>query len=136
MQTLSNKKNDSWLSWFLRGVLILGSLVLIARLFELQIIKGNYYRNLSEGNRITRVKIVATRGKILARGGEILEGSDFSHLTGYLAETNEDEVGKIDPACIEKGPKKLGQLVGRGGLQEYYNCSLSGVDGEELIEVD
>jgi penicillin-binding protein 2 len=136
MQTLANKKNDSWLSWFLRGVLILGSLVLIARLFELQIIKGNYYRNLSEGNRITRVKIEATRGKILARGGEVLEGPDFSHLTGYLAETNEDEVGKIDPACIEKGPKKLGQLVGRGGLQEFYNCSLSGVDGEELIEVD
>ena len=27
-------------------------------------------------------------------------------------------------------------MVGRGGLQEYYNCSLSGVDGEELIEVD
>lgn len=136
MQTLANRKNDSWLSWFLRGVLILGTLILIARLFELQIIKGNYYRDLSEGNRIDKIKIVATRGKILARGGEALTGADFAHITGYLAETNENEVGKIDPACIEKGPKRLGQLVGRGGLQEYYNCILSGVDGEELVEVD
>jgi len=55
METLASKKNDSWLSWFLRGVLILGTLILVARLFELQIIKGNYYRNLSEGNRIERI---------------------------------------------------------------------------------
>jgi len=137
MQTLANSKREqSWLSWFLRGILILGSLILIARLFDLQIIKGEYYRKLSEGNRIERIKIKAERGKILSRGGEVLTGPEFSHLTGYVAETNELEVGKVDPNCIEKGPYKLGQIVGRGGLQEYYNCHLSGIDGEELIEVD
>ncbi|MDP3917928.1 MAG: penicillin-binding transpeptidase domain-containing protein, partial [Candidatus Woesebacteria bacterium] len=137
MQTLaSSKNNESWLSWFLRGVLLLGFLVLIGRLIDLQLIKGEYYRKLSEGNRIERIKIKATRGKILARGGEVLSGSNFSHLIGYLAETNANEVGKIDPKCIEKGAYKLGQIVGRGGLSEYYNCHLTGVDGEELIEVD
>lgn len=136
MQTLATEKKGSWLSWFLRGLLILGTLVLIARLFELQIIKGNYYRKLSEGNRIERIKIPSKRGKILTRGGEVLNGPDFAHITGYIQETNKYEVGKIDPTCIEKGPKKLGQMVGRGGLEEYYNCSLSGVDGEELVEVD
>lgn len=137
MQTLANSKREqSWLSWFLRGVLILGAFILIARLFDLQIIKGEYYRKLSEGNRIDRIKIKAERGKILSRGGEVLSGPEFSHLTGYVAETNEFEVGKIDPDCIEKGPYKLGQIVGRGGLQEYYNCHLTGIDGEELVEVD
>ncbi|HCR35664.1 hypothetical protein A2130_01080 [Candidatus Woesebacteria bacterium GWC2_33_12] len=137
MQTLAvSNKNQSWFSWFLRGVLILGFLVLVGRLVELQIIKGDFYRNLSEGNRIERIKITAPRGKILARGGEVLDGPDFSHIIGYLSETNENEVGKIDPNCIEKGPFKLGQIVGRGGLQERYNCILSGVDGEELVEVN
>ncbi len=137
MQTLAtSNKNQSWFSWFLRGVLILGFLILIGRLIELQIIKGAYYRKLSEGNRIERKKIPAMRGKILARGGEVLSGSDFSHITGYLSETNEKEVAKIDPQCIEKGPYKLGQIIGRGGLQEKYNCVLSGIDGEELIEVN
>jgi cell division protein FtsI/penicillin-binding protein 2 len=137
MQTLaSSKKEQSWFSWFLRGVLILGFLILIGRLVELQIIKGSYYRNLSEGNRIDRIKIPASRGKILSRGGEHLAGSDFAHITGYVAETNEEEVGKIDPKCIEKGAYKLGQIVGRGGLQEEYNCILSGIDGEELVEVN
>ena len=137
MQTLAtSNRNQSWFSWFLRGVLILGFLVLIGRLVELQIIKGDFYRNLSEGNRIERIKIIAPRGKILARGGEVLDGPDFSHILGYFSETNENEVGKIDPDCIEKGPFKLGQIVGRGGLQERYNCELSGVDGEELVEVN
>lgn len=137
MQTLaSSKRNDSWFSWFLRGILILGFLILVGRLIDLQLIKGEYYRGLSEGNRIDRIKIKAERGRILARGGEVLDGPDFAHITGYKAETNETEVGKVDPNCIEKGAMKLGQIVGRGGLQERYNCVLSGIDGEELVEVN
>lgn len=137
MHTLANsKKNEAWLSWFLKGILILGLLILISRLFDLQIIKGGYYRKLSEGNRIERIKIRAERGKILSRGGEVLKGKEFAHITGYIQEANEYEVNKVDPKCVEKGPIKLGQLVGRGGLEEYYNCVLTGIDGEELIEVD
>lgn len=137
MQTLvGNKNNQSWLSWFLRGILILGLLILFARLVDLQIIKGSYYRKLSEGNRIEKIKIPAPRGKIYARGGEVLTGPEFAHITGYIQEANEYEVNRVDPKCIEKGSIKLGQLVGRGGLQEYYNCTLTGIDGEELVEVD
>lgn len=131
-----NKQNQSWLTWFLRGVLFLGFLILVGRLGELQIIKGEYYRNLAEGNRVKKVKIEATRGKIIARGGEILSGKEFAHITGYTSETTQNELNKIDPKCPEKGPMKLGQIVGRGGLQEFYNCHLSGFDGEELFEVD
>ena len=178
METLAaSSKNESWLSWFLKGLLILSFLFMLARLFELQVIKGDYYRNLSEGNRIRKVKIVAPRGKIYARGGEILVGNKeikkkiefaengeiekvnakdinendlivteyerfyplneaFLHVGGYVSEANEDEVGKINPKCPEKGVVELGSLLGRGGLEQYYECELSGIDGEELIEVD
>jgi len=178
MQTLAaSSKNESWLSWFFKGLLIVTFLFIIARLFELQIIKGSYYRNLSEGNRIRRVKIVAPRGKVFARGGEILIGNKeikkkvtfdesgeikkedakdikdndviiteyerfyplneaFFHAGGYVSEANEEEVGKINPKCPEKGTVKLGSFLGRGGLEQYYECELSGIDGEQLIEVD
>jgi penicillin-binding protein 2 len=63
---------QSWLSWFLRGVLILLFLILLGKLFEVQIIKGSYYRGLSEENRIRNIPIPAPRGKILARSGEAL----------------------------------------------------------------
>lgn len=178
METLSaSRKNESWLSWFSKGLLVLSFLFIFARLFELQIIKGDYYRNLSEGNRIRKVRIIAPRGKIYARGGEILIGNKeiekkvkfkdngeivktdnfdvqendvlikeyqrtyplgeaFLHVGGYVSEADKNEVGKINPKCPEKGAVKLGSLIGRGGLESYYECELSGIDGEELVEVD
>jgi len=177
METLASTKAQSWLFWFLRGTLILGFLILLGRLVELSIIKGNYFRSLSEGNRIRRIPIVAPRGRILARGGEELVGNkevkrrvvfdpqsgyekidyregdpeqevltewvrnyslgeSFAHVSGYLGQVSEDEVEKVNPICPEKGPRKPGSWVGRSGLEEYYDCLLSGTDGEELVEVD
>lgn len=148
MESLVSTRSQSWLSWFLRGVLVFGFLFLVGRLLELQIIKGDYFRSLSEENRIKRIAIFAPRGKILARGGEVLIGnknekertyilgSGFSHTGGYVGEANADEVGKVDPKCPDKGPRKLGSLVGRDGLEEEYDCRLRGIDGEKLIEVD
>ncbi len=168
---------QSWLSWFYRGILILGVLFLLGRTFELTIIKGGYFRDLSEGNRIRRITLSAPRGRIMARGGEILAGnreikkriifnaqtgfekteeikgalpeeivSEYeryynlgekaAHLTGYLGEINEKEVNKVNPQCSEKGPRKGSDLIGRSGLEEFYDCLLRGTDGEELIEVD
>jgi penicillin-binding protein 2 len=155
----------------------LGIVFLFGRSVELQIIKGSYFRDLSEGNRIRRVPIIAPRGKILSRGGEVFVGNvkvekkivfdpvggytkvddvtgalddekisewkrdyiladKLAHVTGYLGEVGADEVGKIDPNCIEKGPFYPGDLIGRSGLEQQYNCLLAGIDGEELIEVD
>ena len=176
MQTLSSATH-SWLAWFYKGLLLFGTLILISRLFELQIIKGAYYHSLADNNRIRHVPIHAGRGQVLARGGEILidneesqfavnfspeSGFDkvapekdtsqeeiitesirtypladkFAHVSGYLGEVNEEEVGKSDPDCLEKGPRKIGTLVGRSGLEKQYGCTLRGIDGEELVEVD
>lgn len=143
--------NQSWLTWFLRGALILGFLILIARLFELQIIKGRYYRTLAEENRIKRIPLPAPRGLILARGGEVLAGNTqqgqswqrnyqlgakAGHVTGYLGQVMPEELGKISARCPEKGPRRIGDWVGRSGLEEEYDCLLRGFDGEELWEVN
>src|SRR3989338_5607983 len=72
MNSLASQNNQSWLSWFLRGTLILLFLVLITKMTEVQIIKGAYYRDISEENRIRHIPIPAPRGKILTRGGEEL----------------------------------------------------------------
>ncbi len=137
MNPLSSYHNQSWLSWFLRGLLILFFLILMSKMFEIQIIKGEYYRRLSEENRVRHIALPAPRGHILARGGEELPPTpDFAHLTGYLGKVNEQEVGKINPDCPEKGPRLSDAVIGRTGLQEQYECQLWGVDGEELIEVN
>lgn len=75
MNSLSSANDQSWLSWFLRGALFLVFLLLATKLFETQVIKGSYYRTLSEENRVRHIPIPAPRGKILARGGEGLAGN-------------------------------------------------------------
>ncbi|MBL7078655.1 hypothetical protein ISS42_03285 [Candidatus Shapirobacteria bacterium] len=58
-----------------------------------------------------------------------------AHLTGYLGETTEAELGHF--RCPEREINyQLGDQVGRGGLEEQYDCFLTGKTGEELIEVD
>lgn len=177
MELLSQSRTQSWLSWFFRGLLILGFLGLIGRLIDLQVIRGSYFRALAEGNRIRRVPIVAGRGRILARGGEVLIGNTevkkkvefdpiegfikspdiegipedeilteynreyfvgkaFAHVGGYIGSVNEVEVGKVKASCDDKGERKPYTLVGRSGLEQQYECLLSGTDGEELVEVD
>jgi len=177
MDALSQQSSQSWLTWFLRGLLIVGFLILFVKLFEIQIIKGDYYRILSQENRIRHIPIPAPRGQIFARGGEVLAGnieirkrikfnktgapeitddligatpeeiikdyrrdyplgSAFGHGTGYLAQTQANEVGTIDPNCPDKGPRILGDLIGKTGLEEEYQCELEGIPGEELIEVN
>lgn len=177
MQSAATPREQSWLSWFFRGLLLLGVLVLVGRLGELQVIKGEYYRNLAEGNRVRRVPIVAARGKILDKNGVVLVDNDpvrktakfdpmegyekvladpetpedevitewsrkyifgkaFGHITGYLGEVNANEVSKVDANCADRGVRALGSFIGRGGLEQFYGCTLRGIDGEELVEVD
>lgn len=178
MRTLGERSESSWLPWFLRGLSVLSFLLLFIKLAEIQIIKGDYYKSLSNGNRIRRVRISAPRGKIFDSYGKAMadnkeikkiivfdekqgykkieknagqdvegdiisewtryypQGPKMSHLTGYVGEISEDELGRVDSACIEKGTRSLGLIEGKSGLEATYDCLLRGIDGEELIEVD
>lgn len=54
-----------------------------------------------------------------------------SHILGYLSEITADELKE------EKyGNYKLGDKIGRSGVEEAYEKTLRGIDGGEIIEVD
>ncbi len=57
---------------YLRLGLLLGLLLLSVRLWYLQVVKGTYYRALSEQNRIRTVDLKPARGLIFDRHGELL----------------------------------------------------------------
>lgn len=61
-------------------------------------------------------------------GREYPYGESMAHLLGYLSEATEDEV-KADQF-------KMGDLIGRTGIEQYYDSVLRGVDGGELVEVN
>jgi len=52
-----------------------------------------------------------------------------AHITGYLGEVNQDEITNTDDFYP-------GDIVGRGGLEQFYDQFLRGTVGEELVEVN
>jgi len=185
--------------YFFYILLIIGLAVLIGQAAKLQLIYGNWYREIAEGNRIKKVSISAPRGiiydrkgrvlarnvpiykkiqnsppktagrhlrrpktagqfplpdeqakyqilsreealKIKAKGGkeaqdlvegvgrEYVYGKVLAHVLGYLTEANEEEV--------KSGKYQMGDLVGRGGIEEEYDFWLRGQDGGEVFEVN
>lgn len=60
-----------------------------------------------------------------------LQAEKTSHVLGYLGEITEDEL-KTD----KYANYKLGDKIGRGGVEEAYEKTLKGIDGGEIIEVD
>jgi len=61
-------------------------------------------------------------------GRDYPHGEALSHVLGYLSEATPEEV--------EKGERKLAELVGRTGIEEKYDFWLQGTDGGELLETD
>jgi len=60
-------------------ILLIVFVLLVFKAFQLQVLDGNYYYNLSEGNRTSFRPISAPRGKIIDRNGEILVNNKLSH---------------------------------------------------------
>ena len=54
-----------------------------------------------------------------------------AHVCGYLGEINEEELRRLK----EYG-YRMRDLIGRSGLEKFYNNYLMGLDGGEQIEVD
>lgn len=63
-------KQPRWI--ILLIILVISSLVSLARLADLQVIRGGYFRELAEGNRIRRIPIKAPRGEIIDRTGKVI----------------------------------------------------------------
>jgi penicillin-binding protein 2 len=58
-------------------------------------------------------------------------GPVTSHILGYLGEINEDELKQP-----QFGDYRLGDRIGKSGVEQVYENYLRGKDGAEIIEVD
>ncbi|WP_051412018.1 penicillin-binding protein 2 [Halonatronum saccharophilum] len=210
----SNNNSDRLFSLFI--VIVLSFFILAARLYYLQIYKGNIFKDLSEGNRTTVRVIEAPRGRIYDRNervlvsnklvysvavipskvndldnissilSEILEISyeeilnklseadsrdtvlikrdisqkelimleeikrempaliidqiptrDYindnfaSHLLGYIGEISRAELIRFTDSNY-----RIGNLIGKTGLELTYESYLRGKEGRSLIEID
>jgi penicillin-binding protein 2 len=68
-------------------------------------------------------------------GRSYVLGSVTAHVLGYVSEVGPQDLA--DGHC--KGQETtlmLGDFVGRGGLEEQYDCMLRGVNGRRILETD
>lgn len=56
-------------------------------------------------------------------------GSLASHVLGYISQINEHELS-------QRPDRKLGDLVGKYGIEKLYDELLRGIDGKEIVEVN
>jgi len=126
----------------------------LMRLFQLTIVRGDYYRRLSEQNRIRELIIEPERGKILDRMGFVLvenlspdtrenslrikssrkyyDAVINAPIVGYRQLANEADLkNDLCPTRL-----KLGDKIGKKGVEKVYDCLIRGKSGKKLIEID
>lgn len=128
--------------------------VLVLRLFQLTVVKGEYYKRIAEGNRIREVIIEPQRGTIIDRKGIVIADNfpadlnssgmrlisprrytlaeELAPMIGYRQTADAHEL-KQD-SCLTK--LRLGDKVGKKGVEKVYECDLRGQSGRKLLEVD
>ncbi len=135
-------------------IIIMAFLTISLRLFQLSVVKGTYYRNLSENNRMREVVIEAKRGSIVDRKGMTLANNitlenesensrvysrriyndpeSIAHVLGYRQTADATDI-KNDPCIYKLVP---GDKVGKKSIEKAYECELRGKRGKKLIEVN
>lgn len=83
---------------------LIGMIVLGANLFHMQIIKGAYYRSLSEKNRLRVIYLEAARGKIFDRNKKTLATSRLSFNCSAIPK---EAKAQLDQSC-----QILGEILG------------------------
>lgn len=117
---MSREENPNFLSRALfMGILQIGLvMILLARMYYLQIFEGSHYHLLAEGNRIFSRPLVPLRGQIYDRNGNILVGNETSFRLLLLVDKKKDlentltaleEVITLSPEEKEDILKKVGK---------------------------
>lgn len=127
------------------GIFVVIALVFSFQLFKLQIIEGSTYREISENNKLSEGLIVAERGPVYDRNGELVAWNEKDTTGEYdfpvRAYTNRRGVGQL--IGYVSYPKKDAagfyfrtEYLGRNGIEETYHDRLKGVNGKRIVERD
>jgi cell division protein FtsI/penicillin-binding protein 2 len=130
------------------GVAILFVVVVCAfsaQLFKLQVIEGAEFAEKSERNRLDETLIIAERGPIYDRTGKLIAWNERDQTGEYSfpvrAYADIDGIGQLIgyvsyPQKDSAGFYYRMEYIGRNGVEEAFNESLSGVNGERFVEVN
>lgn len=100
-------------------------LLLVGKLVELQILKGDYYRELSSRNHIRSVVLPAPRGIIRDRNGVVL-ADNLPAFTVSLVSVEFDSVNaELLGSLLRMDPDELGGRLAAADLNPYRSTQIS-----------
>lgn len=130
------------------GVGIIFCCILIAfsvQLINLQVIQGATLSKKGEQNRMEEALIIAERGTIYDRTGELIAWNEIDNTGEYgfpvRAYTDLHGLGQLVGYVSYPQKDKAGfyyrtEYVGRNGVEESFNELLAGKNGKKLVEVN
>src|SRR3989344_4137996 len=128
---------------FLFLFFIIITVLSIARLSNLELVRGGSFRAIAEGNRLLRMPLFAERGVIFDRtGGEIawtepFPGMDFAARSYADIKGLAHILGFVNyPAKDSSGFYYKEKFEGMDGVERAYDSILSGANGVTLVETD
>ena len=122
------------------GVIALAFLVLLGRLYQLQILRGDEYKERADENFVKEIRIPADRGLVLDRNRRVLVDSRPSYdvtLTPYFCARRCGEIVDQAAAMLQLTPEEVerarGQLDELSGLERFRPFTLKvDITREEL----
>ena len=97
---------------------------LTARLYDLEIVRGDYYHQLSEQNRIVRLPVPAERGGIVDRAGYVLArnipGFALSVIPVDLPRIREEELSQRLGSLLDVSSQSVGDAIRAQRVRNPY----------------
>ena len=119
------------------------ALVFFGQLYKLQILEGAELTKKGEQNRLESAIIIAERGPVYDRRGELIAWNERDTTGEYdfpvRAYTDKYGLGQLIGYVSYPLKDKAGfyfrtEYVGRNGIEEAYNDLLAGKNGKQLVE--
>ena len=115
------------------------------QIFSLQVVNGEEYRTIAENNRVDKVLVIAERGVVYDRKGEMIAWNEVDESGEYdfPIRAYSDKLGLGQVLGYVSYPKKDARgyyfrtdYLGRSGVELAFDEILKGQNGNKVIEVD
>lgn len=121
------------------------ALAFFYQVFNLQVVRGEEFKAISENNRVSEAVIIAERGVVYDRNGEMVAWNEADKTGEYdfpiRAYTDRLGLGQVlgyvsYPKKDDKGFFFRTDYLGRSGVELAYDNVLKGQNGSKVVEVD
>jgi len=144
MEGRIEKPIGRWNVFAVGGIFFIVALIFTVRLFTLQVVHGESYASQSTENMLRRSLIVAERGILYDRYGELLAWNELDHTGQYnfpiRAYSDRRGLGQFIgyvsyPQKDSAGFYYRTDYLGRTGVEKAYHEQLEGENGTRLVEL-